>query len=68
MSAEHECVLCHRTAPDVHMALLRFEASGQFYFGTDPRCTDHLACQGRVEAKGEEWPLAGFRRQKSVPA
>lgn len=66
MTAEHECVLCHRVAPDVRMALLRFEAAGQFYFGTDPRCSDHAACQERVEASGEEWPLAGWKRPKGV--
>lgn len=62
------CVLCGRADSDVRVALLRFESAGEYYFGSDPRCPDHLACQERVEAKGEDWPLAGWKRQRAVSA
>ena len=65
MSRELECVLCGETSSDVRVSLLRFEAGGEFYFGTDPRCTDHVACQKRVEAKGQEWPIAAFHRKRA---
>lgn len=55
---DQTCVLCLRTAPDVRTALLRFEASGQFYFGTDARCANHRECRERADAAGLDWPLA----------
>ncbi len=51
------CVLCHRTDSDVRVALMAFENGDKPYYGTDPRCPDHVACRQRVEAQGEDWPL-----------
>jgi hypothetical protein len=69
VSDVNECVLCHTQGHDVRMALLRYQSeTGQYYFATDTRCGDHVACRARVEAAGFEWPLVGFRRPKSVAA
>jgi hypothetical protein len=48
------CELCG-DATDVQVGLAYYKT--EVGYRPIDRCRDHTACQARVEARGEEWPL-----------
>lgn len=52
-----DCLLCGERGAVQKLTLrLRQPVEGKVYV-TWPRCVDRIACRGRVEASGEEWPV-----------
>lgn len=51
------CELCG-TEQRVSNSVIRWLNLGRaFPYESIPRCLDHLACRGRVEARGEKWEI-----------
>ena len=53
---QRRCDLCSREDRDVRSGLACYRDDGRFE--RIDRCMDHQACRERVEANGDEWPLA----------
>lgn len=53
-----ECLICGSQNAGVRVQLVEWrDPPGRKYFESVPRCDDRSACQGRVQAKGEKWPV-----------
>jgi hypothetical protein len=53
------CLLCGVTDPDVRVSIVAWrQPIGGKRYEAVPRCPDHAACQSRLEAQGDAWPLA----------
>ncbi len=58
------CLLCGHMDLGVRMALVRYR-KGEPY-GSIPRCKDVDRCRRRVEANGDEWPVADTPAQLGI--